>query len=147
MPVSPSTSAARFSVSFLRRRRGVGSGWRASRSLASSAGGRWWLSSRRGTGSGRGTAGRSDNSTTGRCDLKKVASVLVLTLGAGPAPALPARARPTPARPAEGGPVRYGIPPLSPGQLWVTSVPVGLEVRLGDDPRVAPVGRTPLVLD
>jgi hypothetical protein len=26
-------------------------------------------------------------------------------------------------------------------------VPVGLEVRLGDDPQVAPVGRTPLVVD
>ena len=79
--------------------------------------------------------------------MKKLAFVLVLALGTGPAPALPARARPTPARPAAGGPLRYGIPPLAPGQLWVTSVPVGLEVRLGDDPRVAPVGRTPLVLD
>lgn len=79
--------------------------------------------------------------------MRKVAFVLVLTLGAGPSSALPAKARPTPARPAAGGPVRYGIPPLAPGQLWVTSVPVGLEVRLGDNPQVAPVGRTPLVID
>ena len=79
--------------------------------------------------------------------MKKSAFVLVLTLVAGVATALPAKARPTPARPAGAGPVRYGIPPLKPGELWVTSVPVGLEVRLGDDPRVAPVGRTPLVVD
>jgi hypothetical protein len=79
--------------------------------------------------------------------LKKITFLLVLTLAAGAAPALPAKARPTPVRPAAASPVHYGIPRLAPGQLWVASVPVGLEVRLGDDPRVAPVGRTPLVVD
>jgi hypothetical protein len=44
--------------------------------------------------------------------------------------------------------VRYGIPKLGPGQLWVSSVPVGLEVWIGDYSRhrAKPVGRTPLVL-
>ncbi len=43
---------------------------------------------------------------------------------------------------------RYGIPRLAPGQVWVTSVPVGLEVRSGDNPNVKKVlGRTPLILN
>jgi hypothetical protein len=43
---------------------------------------------------------------------------------------------------------RYGIPRLEPGQLWVSSVPVGLEVRSGDNPNVKKVlGRTPLILN
>jgi len=42
----------------------------------------------------------------------------------------------------------YGIPKLAPGQLWVSSVPVGLEVRSGEDPDAKPVlGRTPLVVN
>lgn len=45
-------------------------------------------------------------------------------------------------------PVRYGIPRLAPGQLWVSSIPVGLEVRLGESPISGKVlGRTPLVVD
>jgi hypothetical protein len=44
-------------------------------------------------------------------------------------------------------PTRYGIPKLAPGQLWVSSVPVGLEVRIGERPTAKNViGRTPLVL-
>ncbi|HEX9304904.1 MAG TPA: hypothetical protein VGA31_10690 [Thermoanaerobaculia bacterium] len=40
----------------------------------------------------------------------------------------------------------YGIPRLAPGQVWVSSVPVGLEVRVGEDARGRVIGRTPLVL-
>ena len=44
-------------------------------------------------------------------------------------------------------PVRYGIPKLAPGQIWVSSVPPGLEVRAGEDPMTKKViGRTPIVL-
>jgi hypothetical protein len=44
-------------------------------------------------------------------------------------------------------PPSYGIPKLAPGQLWVSSVPVGLEVHSGDSPTPRKVlGRTPLVL-
>jgi len=54
---------------------------------------------------------------------------------------------PTPVASArKSAPARYGIPRLAPGQVWVTSVPVGLEVRVGEDPRSKAVGRTPLVL-
>ena len=66
----------------------------------------------------------------------KLASVLLLVLLSAPRPAVPAR-------PGAG---RFGFPRLAPGQLWVSSVPAGLEVRLGKDPRVKAVGRTPLVL-
>lgn len=45
-------------------------------------------------------------------------------------------------------PVKYGIPRLAPGQLWVSSVPVGLEVRVGDGPQTGKVvGRTPVVIN
>ena len=41
----------------------------------------------------------------------------------------------------------YGIPKLAPGLLWVSSVPVGLEVHSGKSPTPQKVlGRTPLVL-
>jgi len=50
----------------------------------------------------------------------------------------PARKRP---------PARYGFPRLAPGQLWVSSVPVGLEVRVGEYPKGKAIGRTPLVLN
>jgi hypothetical protein len=54
---------------------------------------------------------------------------------------------PAPARtPSKGPPARYGIPRLAPGQVWVSSVPVGLEVRVGEDPKGKALGRTPLVL-
>lgn len=51
------------------------------------------------------------------------------------------------AAPKKSPPPRYGIPKLRPGQLWITSVPVGAEVYLG--PKVAdkPIGRTPLLLN
>ncbi|MDQ5872343.1 MAG: hypothetical protein M3547_09090 [Acidobacteriota bacterium] len=59
-----------------------------------------------------------------------------------------AAAPPMPAAPRRNAPaVKYGIPRLSPGQLWVSSIPAGLEVRIGKDPvsgRV--VGRTPVVV-
>jgi len=41
---------------------------------------------------------------------------------------------------------RYGIPKLKPGQLWISSVPVGLEVYLGKRQAGKPAGRTPLLL-
>jgi hypothetical protein len=69
--------------------------------------------------------------------MKSLASVLLLVLLNGPTSTGPARANSA----------RYGIPRLAPGQLWVSSVPVGLEVRLGGDPDAKPVlGRTPLVV-
>lgn len=60
---------------------------------------------------------------------------------------LPLKA-PASARPLSKSPsAHYGIPRLAPGQLWVSSVPVGLEVRLGEDPKGKAIGRTPLVLN
>ena len=45
-------------------------------------------------------------------------------------------------------PVKYGIPRLAPGQLWVSSIPAGLEVRVGESPLSGKVvGRTPVVVD
>jgi hypothetical protein len=41
---------------------------------------------------------------------------------------------------------KYGIPKLKPGQLWVSSVPVGLEVYIGKRQVGKPAGRTPLLL-
>ena len=69
--------------------------------------------------------------------MKTLASVLLLVLLNGPTSTGPARA----------SSARYGIPRLAPGQLWVSSVPVGLEVRLGEDPNSKAIGRTPLVLN
>jgi hypothetical protein len=44
--------------------------------------------------------------------------------------------------------VKYGIPRLPPGQLWVSSIPAGLEVRIGESPVSGKVvGRTPVVVD
>jgi hypothetical protein len=44
--------------------------------------------------------------------------------------------------------VKYGIPRLAPGQLWVSSIPAGLEVRIGESPLSGKVvGRTPVVVD
>ena len=65
----------------------------------------------------------------------KIASALLLALLAAPKPAVPVRKS-----------AGFGIPRLAPSQLWVTSIPVGLEVRLGEDPKAKAVGRTPLVL-
>lgn len=67
----------------------------------------------------------------------KFASFLLLVVLSGPTAMVPARTR-----------VRqYGFPRLAPGQLWVSSVPVGLEVRAGENPVVKKVlGRTPLVV-
>jgi hypothetical protein len=51
---------------------------------------------------------------------------------------------PTSTGAAKTSSARYGIPRLAPGQIWVSSVPVGLEVRVGKDPDAKPVlGRTP----
>jgi hypothetical protein len=72
------------------------------------------------------------------------AAVLCLLSVAMAAPTKPPTS-PAPAR--NGPPVRYGFPRLAPGQLWVSSVPVGLEVRVGEDLKVKAIGRTPLVLN
>jgi len=74
------------------------------------------------------------NGSVARCLLS---TVLLLPL-ATPTSVGPGRKR---------APTRYGIPKLAPGQLWVSSVPVGLEVRLGEDPKSKAIGRTPLVLN
>jgi hypothetical protein len=64
------------------------------------------------------------------------ALLLLLPLNAS---ASPPTKKPTP---------RYGFPRLAPGQLWVSSVPIGLEVHAGDSPMPQKVlGRTPLVLN
>lgn len=67
----------------------------------------------------------------------KLASALLLLLLSAPRPVVPAK--------KAGG--RFGIPKLAPGQLWVSSVPVGLEVRLGENLDSKPIGRTPLVVE
>lgn len=78
--------------------------------------------------------------------LALAASLLVLGCVAG-APAAPPDKKPRSA-PAKAPAVRYGIPRLRPGQLWVTSVPAGLEVRTGDNPAAGKVvGRTPVVIE
>jgi hypothetical protein len=41
---------------------------------------------------------------------------------------------------------KYGMPKLKPGQLWISSVPVGLEVYIGKSQVGKPAGRTPLLL-
>jgi len=64
----------------------------------------------------------------------------VLLFGVGMAPTSVTTVR-------KGSRPAYGIPTLKPGQLWVSSVPVGLEVYVGDHPEGKPVGRTPVVLD
>jgi hypothetical protein len=52
------------------------------------------------------------------------------------------------ADPAKAAGARHGIPRLGPGEVWVSSVPVGLEVRAGEDPNAKKVlGRTPLVVN
>lgn len=48
--------------------------------------------------------------------------------------------------PEKRSPSRYGVPKLRPGELWVSSIPVGLEVRVGEFPKGKAIGRTPLVL-
>jgi hypothetical protein len=68
-----------------------------------------------------------------------VLSVLVVGPTKAPTSLAPARKSP---------PARYGFPRLAPGQLWVSSVPVGLEVRSGENPNAKKVlGRTPLLLN
>ena len=45
-------------------------------------------------------------------------------------------------------PKSYGIPRLGPDQVWISSVPVGLEVRSGETADAKPIlGRTPLVVN
>jgi hypothetical protein len=52
------------------------------------------------------------------------------------------------ADPAKAAGARPGIPRLAPGEVWVSSVPVGLEVRSGENPNAKKVlGRTPLIVN
>lgn len=52
-----------------------------------------------------------------------------------------------PAARGNAGPARHRMPRLLPGQLWITSVPAGLEVRVGKNPLDGKVlGRTPLLV-
>ena len=61
---------------------------------------------------------------------------------------LPSKAPAYARSPSKSPTAHYGIPRLAPGQVWVSSVPVGLEVRSGDNPRAKKVlGRTPIVLN
>lgn len=70
-----------------------------------------------------------------------LAPLLLLLSFASPAPAAGPRKK------APASPVKHGIPRLAPGQLWVSSIPAGLEVRIGDSPLSGKVvGRTPVVV-
>jgi hypothetical protein len=69
-----------------------------------------------------------------------LAPLLLLVTVASPAPA---REPKKPKAPA----VHYGFPRLAPGQLWVSSIPAGLPVRIGKNPISGKaVGRTPVVV-
>jgi hypothetical protein len=47
----------------------------------------------------------------------------------------------------KSSPVRYGFPKIPAGKVWISSIPVGLDVYLAPQPQGKPVGRTPLLLD
>jgi hypothetical protein len=69
---------------------------------------------------------------------RSLAAVFLLTM-----PSVPLRADS-----ARAAGARHGIPRLAPGEVWVSSVPVGLEVRAGEDPNAKKVlGRTPLIVN
>jgi len=71
--------------------------------------------------------------------MRALLPVLLLLLSKAPAPARAPSKSPT---------LNYGIPRLAPGQIWISSVPVGLAVHSGDSPTPQKVlGRTPLVLN
>jgi hypothetical protein len=69
--------------------------------------------------------------------MRTLLAVLLLLPLKAPAPARP---------PSKSHPAHYGIPKLARGQVWVSSVPAGLEVRVGEKPKSKALGRTPLVL-
>ena len=84
--------------------------------------------------------------------MTSISTILALLFVASPAatPAAKPAATGTPAKPANARavPLRRGIPKLAPGQVWISSIPVGLEVRQGDRPMTGKVlGRTPIVVD
>lgn len=51
------------------------------------------------------------------------------------------------AGPKRAAPVRYGFPKIGPAQVWIASVPAGLDVVAGPEPAGPSLGKTPLVLD
>jgi len=51
------------------------------------------------------------------------------------------------AAPSKNSPARYGFPKIPPGKVWISSVPVGLDVYLSAQPQGKSVGKTPLLLD
>jgi hypothetical protein len=60
----------------------------------------------------------------------------------------PTSAGPPSKTPAARYSIPYSFPRLAPGQIWVSSVPAGLDVHLGDTPTPQKVhGHTPLVLN
>lgn len=69
---------------------------------------------------------------------KKHAAIVILLCVATAGVANPQGRSPAP---------RYGIPKLGPGQLWISSIPVGLEVYPGPKVEGKPAGRTPVILD
>ena len=74
-----------------------------------------------------------------------VASLLFFGAALAASGAAPKRKPSSP--PVKSPAVRYGMPRLQPGQLWVTSVPTGLEVRIGESPVAGKVvGRTPVLV-
>ena len=80
---------------------------------------------------------------------RSLASLLLLLAVVSPVPGVTPGKKPgaPPAR-TQAPPVKYGIPRLAPGQLWVSSIPAGLEVRIGENPIAGKVvGRTPVVVD
>ena len=76
-------------------------------------------------------------------------ALLLLLAFVSPAPAAaPGKKASAPPPKTKAPPVKYGIPRLAPGQLWVSSIPTGLEVRIGESPITGKVvGRTPVVVD
>lgn len=83
--------------------------------------------------------------------ITRPALTFCLVLGSvSPAPAAaPGRKASPPAAKtkAKAPPVNYRVPKLAPGQLWVSSIPAGLEVRIGESPIAGKVvGRTPVVV-
>lgn len=79
-----------------------------------------------------------------------LAMVLVLAQfsWAAPASAAPGKKSGPPAARKKAPQVKHGVPSLAPGELWVASIPAGLEVRIGENPISGKVvGRTPVVVD
>lgn len=81
--------------------------------------------------------------------IRRISAPLVVLLAfvsaaAAAAPAKKGKTPPAKATPSAG---KHSVPHLAPGELWVSSIPAGLEVRIGESPAAGKVvGRTPVVV-